>query len=243
MTLAPPAPQLSEHEHEHVAREELPFLTVRLLVIAGLIGLVLAIYAAQLYKLSVLRGPEFQRFSENNFLLSSPVVPPRGKLVNHNGRPLAINQLSYEVRMSPYRQEPRVIKATVARLAAMLGQPKITNKADAVVHLRPRWKSETLATGLTLEQVLPILEQSFILPGVEVAPHYRRYYPEGAVTSAITGYVGSIDESEAAKFAEAGYLPDEKVGKSGPARLRRFTARRSWRRDRGTRCTRPAAQP
>jgi penicillin-binding protein 2 len=212
------ATDIEREEEEHPTRDDVPFVSRRLVVLSVLFGLVLSLYGAQLYKLTVLRGPEYQKFSENNFLLSSPLVPPRGRLVDRHGAPLAINQLFYEVQMSPYKLEPKAIRATLEKLALLLGQPKIAGKAPAVIGLRPRWKSERLAEGLTLEQVLPVLEQSFLLPGVEVHPHYRRYYPEGSVTSLLTGFVASINPKEAEAFAEAGYMPDEKVGKQGAER-------------------------
>src|SRR5262245_53328997 len=102
---------------EFPAREELSFITGRLALLAGVIVLILSLYAAQLYKLTILRGPEYQKFSENNFLLSSPLVPPRGRLVDSKGASLAVNQLFYEVVMSPYKLKPIEIKVTLERLA------------------------------------------------------------------------------------------------------------------------------
>jgi penicillin-binding protein 2 len=195
------------------ARENVAFLNRRMILLALLFGMGMGGFGMQVYRLTVLQGPYYRSESENNFRTEVPVPAPRGKIHDRNGLPLAINEHVFDVAMSPFNLSEDEITSTVARLADLLGQPALRDKARAVIELRPRWESVTLAGELQLDTVLPIAEQGFQLPGVIIQRTYRRVYPAGAVAGMVTGHVGSITSRELRAYEARGYLRNEKVGK------------------------------
>ena len=199
-------------------REGLPFVRGRLNVILLLFTAVMGLFAIRMYQLTILEGPRHFRESEENFLRQVSIAAPRGRILDRNGRPLAINRSVFEVNMSPLRLSHDEITSTVARVASLLDRPRINRLADQVARRRPRENSVTLAGGLTLEQVLPVLEQRFMLPGVMVQAGYERVYPEGAVAGLITGHVGGITSAELGAYLARGYLRNEKIGRNNAER-------------------------
>lgn len=72
-----------------------------------------------------------------------------------------------------------------------------------------------IAENLPREVALRVEEQTYRLPGVELRLRPMRYYPSGADTAHIIGYMGPIPEETRATYAEKGYGADTWVGWSG----------------------------
>jgi len=199
--------------HDEPTRDELPFIEKRLALLFGCFVMVMTLFGLQSYKLTVIEGSVYTDRSENNFLSELPLIAPRGQILDRYGAPLAINEPSFEIRMSPFRLKPDEIRATGRRVAELLGRPDINQRAEKVLSLAYAWQSTSLVQNLSLDQVLPIQEQGFMLPGVIITPHTRRVYPAGELTGHITGHVGHISPEEKAQFRARGYLNQELVGK------------------------------
>ncbi|MEN6624684.1 MAG: penicillin-binding transpeptidase domain-containing protein [Candidatus Sumerlaeia bacterium] len=203
---------------EPPTRDDVPFVQGRLNLLVLAFGLVAVVFAMQIYKLSILKGPEYRKESEENFMREESIAAPRGRILDRHGRPIAINRTVFQVDMAPLKLSADEITSTVAGVARLIGKPSINQLATTVIRKRPRENSVMLAEGLTLDQVLPLLEQRFQLPGVSVHTSYERVYPEGEITGGITGHVGGIPESELDGFLERGYLREEMVGRSNAER-------------------------
>ena len=200
------------------SREDHPHLRWRLNLLGLLFAAVMIAFGMRIYKLTILDGPRHRRESEENFLREESIAAPRGRILDRNGWPLAINRTVFDVTMSPLRLTRDEIDVTVARVAALTGRPRVVQQSSAVVMKRPRENSVTLVGGLTLAEVLPVLEQRFELPGVMVRTGYQRVYPEREVTGQLTGHVGGITRSEMESHLEAGYLRGELIGRMGAER-------------------------
>lgn len=203
--------------HEAPSREEIPFIPRRLTVIVLLFCLVMALFAGRIYQLTILEGPKYRETSEFNFLLQEPIIAPRGRILDSKGRPLAINQTLFDVQMSPFHLKKHEIQATLDRLATLLKRPRIREKTQQILSLRPNWKTISLLDRklLTLSEVLPVLEQACDLPGIIPVSQYQRYYPAGPLAGSVTGHVGRYTKNQQEDFEAIGYLPDEKVGQQG----------------------------
>lgn len=219
-TLPPSAPESEEGPtHDLPTREEAPFISSRLMVLLAIFSLVIAIYGIRIFKLTILEGPKYFQKSEQNFLREEPLIAPRGKILDRNGLPLAINQPLFDVEISRFNMKKPQIEATLKRLARLLNRPNLCNEkiVNEISKLWPAWRSISLLDGkpITLAEVLPVLEQANELPGVVVTPQYQRCYPEGDVAGIVTGYVTAIDKNKMEDFLAKGYMRTEKVGQLG----------------------------
>ena len=211
----PTPPRGLESTEEPTLRDYYPFITPRVLFLFVVFASVLGVFCARIYQFTVLQGAFFASESENNYTTELPVIAPRGRILDRNGQPLAINRPLFDIEMSPFGLHADEITSAVQRLAALLGEPRVIEKADAVIARRPRWKSVRMIEEVPLARVLPVLERAFELPGVVVRPRYERDYPNGDIAGLITGHVGAIPRSQLEAWLEKGYLRNETVGKLG----------------------------
>ncbi len=81
-----------------------------------------------------------------------------------------------------------------------------------------------------------ISESGADLPGVEVAVEARRQYADGPLMSQILGYTGPVSGDQLKTLKDAGYLPDDLLGKVGiEAQYETRAARRLRDRERRAR--------
>lgn len=214
-----PPGKIEQRSHADTpTREDTPFIQGRLNMLVLAFSIVMAVFAMRIYRLSILEGTERRRETEENFLREESIAAPRGRILDRNGKPLAINRTVFRVEMAPLRLGKDAITSTVAAVARLVNRPAVNLKAKEVIAKRPRENSVPIATGLTLDQVLPLLEERFQLPGVTVHTSYERVYPEGEIAGGITGHVAKIPPEEYDAFRQEGYLSDEVVGRNNAER-------------------------
>ena len=73
--------------------------------------------------------------------------------------------------------------------------------------------AKVVATGLNEYGLLRVAERS--LPGVEAKWEMGRTYPHYEIGAHIVGYVGAMSQGQQERLLKDGYLPAERVGKSG----------------------------
>ncbi|MBI1785188.1 hypothetical protein HYR69_08590, partial [Candidatus Sumerlaeota bacterium] len=210
--------ETSIEEKARPTRENTPHVAWRLwfLALAGL--LLLGGFAVRIYYLTVLMNPYFYELSENNYMHEQPVSAPRGKIMTADGASVALNRTLYDIEMGPFGLNKEDIAKTVNRLAELLGRPELAKKAQAVIDLRHKWKRIPLARDLDLQEVTPVLERAYQLPGVVIEPQYSRHYPFGPLFAHVTGYVGAIDDKQLKSYLNDGYLRADLIGKIGAER-------------------------
>lgn len=191
-----------------------PILRGRLLTLALAIGFAMSVFGLRIYHLTGKRGHEFYELSEGNFLKTSPIVAPRGKIFA-GGEVVALNRPLYQIEMSRYRMKPEEVEATIRGLAEILSRPELVDRVDEVQDSRPSWKRVALARNLDSSAVAPVLERLHGLPGLIVEPDYVRHYPSPEAFAHVTGYVGRLTEGQYDVLTERGYLRTDIIGKIG----------------------------
>lgn len=206
-------PQTPFEESGRPTRQKATFIPARLAFL-GLIALVLiVVFCIRIYFLTAVRGHDYFELSEDNFLRERPVEAPRGKILTDDGTPISLNRPLYDVRMSRFRLDEETIDESVARLATLLDNPSILDRAEEIKQTWPSWEPVTLARELPSEEVAPVIERLYALPGVQVEPRFVRHHPEGPVTAHVTGHVGGISPSQLPRYLEKDYLQTDLVGK------------------------------
>jgi len=201
-----------------VRRPERAFVHARRFVAVGLgIILVFAGLTARLYDLQIVRGAYYRDLAEQNRILRLPVRAERGSITDRNGRSLVMNIPGFEVSVIPV-DLPRARESEVAqRVGVLLGIP-----ADAIGDLvkaqRQRNPYEPVRlspTQVPREIALAISERGDLFPGVRVEAGSIRFYRDGELYAPVVGYTGPVTESELADLRDAGYLPDDDIGRTG----------------------------
>ncbi len=195
------------------SRENAAFISLRLASLGLFAILLISLFCLRIYFLTAVRGQDFFDLSEDNFLRTRPIEAPRGKILADDGTPLSLNRPLYEIRMSRFRLDPETIQDSVSRIATLLDDPSILDRAEEIEKSWPSWKPVLIARELNSEEIAPVIERLFALPGVEIEPRFARHHPEGAMAAHITGHVGGLTPAQLPELLKKDYLQTDAIGK------------------------------
>ncbi|MFN7017785.1 MAG: penicillin-binding protein 2 [Fimbriimonadales bacterium] len=177
-----------------IRREEKRTITGREYGMLFAILLVLGLLTARLWYLQILNGEELAARAELVRTRLIRTAPPRGLILDRNGRILATNRAQIIVSVIPdaLRRHPKRIPLVAQRLGMqpdelreLIENPKINPYTPLVVQ-----------KGVAFEQAVDLLESQYNLPEVEVTLQAMRRYPHGKLFAHLLGYVGQISQEE-----------------------------------------------
>ncbi len=174
-----------------------PFIGVRLRV-AQVVGvLAFALLVARLWSLQIARWSDLEREAAAVRTSSVRTRALRGVILDRRGRALGVNKPTYSVVLA----DPALTEEQKQELIVQLADVLHTDEQGLAelkqaVQAAPGAGGVELCDGLTLDQVALLLDRRQPLPGIEVAEHDIRYYPEGATAAHVLGYVGQMSEDD-----------------------------------------------
>jgi penicillin-binding protein 2 len=192
--------------------EKLP--VAKLTAVQYLIAAILVILAAGLWRLEVVGVDNFRALAEANRIRKVPVLAPRGRLFDREGRLLVDNYPS--VSCFILREQVKDLEADMPLISA--GLHMTPEQIHATLR---RYESAPKYQPIPLKQDITPDEQAFIeahrneLPELETLEEQRRLYPKDGFAAHMIGYVGEISEDDLNKSKYAFYQPGDVVGKSG----------------------------
>ena len=185
----------------------------------------------RLFYLQIADGPRYQEAALD--IQSRDIVTPalRGLIVDNEGRPMAINKAGLMVTADRSILDKQGDKgaAVLARVAEVLKLEFV----DVFARTRlcgelpkgerngcwngNRYQPIPITKEATEKQVLAILEQSDIYPGISAEPVSIRYYPSyaGERATHVLGYIGPITEVDLNNEEGKRYYRNEFIGKAG----------------------------
>jgi penicillin-binding protein 2 len=197
--------------------DEMSAVRQKVFYLGLVVVLVFGVLTLQLARMQLVQGKKYQLRAENNRLRQVPITPPRGLIYDRNGVPLVENRAAFSAAVVaadvPASQETAITLA----LQELTGVPAgdIAAKIDERRKSNDPFTPAVFKDDLTEDQAFMLRERLSDLPGVRVVVNARRDYPFGPLVSNILGYVYRIDPDEYAKLKNAGYQPDDRLGKTG----------------------------
>lgn len=186
-------------------------------VVAALLFVALG---GRLFQLQVVNGEVYARRAAADRTAEVPIPAPRGLIFDRAGRPLAVNAPSWTVNVRPADLPDRSRTRVLRRIAELSGTPVATVRSRLDAFRGSPFDLVPVARA-NREAALLIGEEADELPGivVEVEP-IRRYLDETGSTDAgllshVLGYTGPVSGDELERLADAGYLPDDTIGRDG----------------------------
>lgn len=179
-------------------------------IIAG----ILAILFAGLYRLQVLGASNYRVLAEANRVRKIPVLAPRGRLFDREGRLLVDNYPSVTCYL--LRDQTKDVAADIPVIAAGLHvQPEQIEATLRRFQASPRYQSIPLKEDITPDEQAFIAAHRDELPELETRDEQRRLYPRGGFAAHLIGYVGEVSEQMLDDPRYAFYEPGDVVGRSG----------------------------
>jgi penicillin-binding protein 2 len=187
--------------------------TRRAMMLGGAKLLLLGGLAGRLYQLQVLESEKYSLLAEDNRINIRLLPPPRGRILDRFGQPLAVNRHNYRVLLVGEQ-----IGDLDRSLDALTEIFPLTDSDRERIQREMRRKRAfvpiTVRENLTWDQISRIALNAPDLPGISVDVGQSRLYPEGAALAHIVGYVGAVSERELTGEPLLS-LPGFRIGKNG----------------------------
>ena len=178
-------------------------------VIVGMITLLLLGF----WKLQVIDSDKYGVMAERNRVRSIPIIAPRGRMLDRDGRVLVDNYPSFSVLL--LRDDMTAVEKNLPAIADGLGlslddlKEQLSNtgalpKFQPIV-IKPEATQGDVAFIESHRADIPLLEMLMV--------HRRRYLPGGFMAHA-SGYVGEVSEQQI-EASNGKYRPGDVAGKSG----------------------------
>jgi penicillin-binding protein 2 len=193
--------------------ERAKLLTRRALLVGGGQAAALAALAGRMYYLQVIEADRYKVLADENRMNLRLLAPPRGRIVDRFGVPLAINRQNYRVVITA--EQAGDIPTTLDAI----GQIITLSESDRRRVMRDIKRKHSFVpvvvrANLSWDEVARIEVNVLELPGVMIEEGLTRFYPYGETASHIIGYVAAVSEKELTgdPLLE---LPDFRIGKNG----------------------------
>jgi penicillin-binding protein 2 len=176
--------------------------------------LLLAVLASGMWRLQILGASGFRLLADANRIRKIPVVAPRGKIFDREGRILVDNYPSVSCYL--LREQAKSLQADLPLIARGLDLP--LEQVQASVR---RFAAQPKYVPIPLKQDITPDEQAFIeahrneLPELETLDEQRRLYPRDGFAAHLIGYVGEVSEEDLNSSKFDFYEPGDMVGKFG----------------------------
>jgi len=185
----------------------------RAAILAGGQALLVACLSARLYQLQIRDADRYKVLADENRISLRLVAPPRGRILDRFGVPLADNRQDYHLVI--VAEQAGDIEATLTSLARLIA----LNDTDRQRVLREVRRKHSfvpvvIRANLDWDEMARIEVAVPELPGVSIEQGLTRHYPFGEIAAHAVGYVAAVSEQEMTgdPLLE---LPDFQIGKSG----------------------------
>ncbi|MEX0694594.1 MAG: penicillin-binding protein 2 [Rhodospirillales bacterium] len=193
--------------------------TRRAAMLAGGKALLLTILAGRLYYLQVVEADRYATLADENRINIRLLPPPRGRIIDRFGVPLAENQQNYRLQLVPEDVKGSDIDEVLSHVQKIvtLGD---NDKRRIIREVRRNraFVPVTLKENLSWTEVARIEINAPDLPGLMIDVGRSRSYPFGPQAAHVLGYVAAVSEKDNDDDPLL-KLPGFRVGRAGIERV------------------------
>src|SRR6266849_4456753 len=187
---------------------------VRLTAVQYIILAVFLVLAYGLWRLQVMQSDKYALLAEMNRIRNVPILAPRGKILDREGRVIVDNYPSFSALL--LRDSSRDLNAD----ADLIAQGLHLTAEEVRQRLRrfasvPRYQPIFLKEDITPDELAFIESHKNELPELDTIMAHRRLYPKNGFMAHLIGYVGEVSEDMLNQPQWELYNPGDVVGKSG----------------------------
>ena len=186
----------------------------RLTAVQYVLLAIFLVLAFGLWRLQVARSDYYSSLAEQNRIKQVPILAPRGKLLDREGRIIVDNYPSFSVLL--LRDQNRNLEVDAEKIAEGLHMPpdelRARLKRMAAV---PGYQPLFLKDDITPDELAFIESHRADLPELDIITVHRRLYPKNGFMAHVIGYVGQVSEEMLTQPQWELYSPGDVVGMSG----------------------------
>ncbi len=185
----------------------------RLAVISyAIVGMTLLLLTG-FWKIQINDSTRYQELADRNRIRTVPLIAPRGKMLDREGRLIVDNYPSFSVLL--LRDDMAQVTRALPQISEGLGLAKddIQQQLDGAKWLA-KYEPIIIKPEATQGDIAFIESHRPDLPMLEMVMVHRRRYPANGFLSAAIGYVGEVSQADIERSQDI-YRPGDMVGKSG----------------------------
>jgi penicillin-binding protein 2 len=197
--------------------ERQKLFTRRMALLAGGKLALFSLLAGRMYYLQILESERYRTLADENRINLRLLPPPRGRIVDRFGEPLAVNERNFRVLVTP--EQAGDLEATLEAIGKIVPVGEETRRRILREARRRRsFVPLTVRENLEWDDVARIEVNAPDLPGVMIDVGQARRYLYPAETAHVLGYVAAVSDRELTgdPLLE---LPGFRVGKSGVEKI------------------------
>jgi penicillin-binding protein 2 len=194
-------------------RDEKPS-QIRLTAVQYMILVIFLVLAYGLWRLQVSQGDYYSAAAEQNRVRNVPILAPRGRIVDRNGRIIVDNYRSVTALLM--RDSTRNLMVDADEIASGLHMdPKEVKDKIRRFTYTPQYQPIYLKEDITPDEEAFIEAHKLELPELDTIMAYRRLYPLKGFMAHVIGYVGEVSEGMLNQPRFELYNSGDIVGQSG----------------------------
>ncbi len=167
-----------------------------------------------LWRLQVASSDYYKDLADKNRVRTVPILAPRGKILDREGRIIVDNYPSTSVLL--LRDSSRDLNADADQIASGLHMdPNDVRDRIARFKNTPQYQPLFLKEDITPDELAFVESHHNELPELETISEHRRLYPKNGFMAHAIGYVGEVSEDMLNQPAFEFYKAGDIVGKSG----------------------------
>jgi penicillin-binding protein 2 len=166
------------------------------------------------WDLQVLRGTEYAEAAERNRVRARPVLAPRGKILDREGRVIVDNHSTFSLLLSRESLKPEHLPQIAEGLGLDVEQLRARVRR---YERQPRYEPIIVKDELTPADLAFVEAHrgQDMFPELEIIHTQKRLYPADGFAAHLAGYVGEISEAELDTAEYADFKPGDVIGKDG----------------------------
>jgi penicillin-binding protein 2 len=215
VSLLPVEPELAHRAPDKpVVRDDPKLASGKIAAFQYAIVAVFLFLISGFWNLQVRNPDKYSERAQSNRIKAVPIVAPRGKILDRDGRVIVDNHSSYSVLLSRENLKEEHLRPIAEGLNL--------DYEDLAGRVR-RFRNRPTYEPVVIKQELTAAELAFVeahrdpefFPEMEVFHSQRRLYPRNQLAAHVIGYTGEISERELDMPEYADYDQGDIVGKAG----------------------------
>jgi penicillin-binding protein 2 len=203
--------RIEELTSERLVRDDPKTAAGKIAVFQYLVVAIFVFLVAGFWKLQVQNPDLYSEAAERNRIKSTPILAPRGKILDRDGRVIVDNKASYSLLLN--RDQIKWEHLPAIADALQLDYGELANK------IRRMGSSPQIIIKdqLTRDEIAFVESHRDIssFPEMQLIQAWRRQYPQDGFAAHAVGYVGEISESELNLPGFIDYHQGDVIGKDG----------------------------
>jgi penicillin-binding protein 2 len=187
---------------------------IRLTVVQYLVLFIFLVLAYGLWRLQVMQSDMYALLAEKNRIRNVPILAPRGKILDRQGRIIVDNYPSFSALL--LRDSSRDLNADADLIAQGLhmSAEEVRQRVRHFASL-PQYQPIFLKEDITPDELAFIESHKNEIPELDTIMAHRRLYPRNGFIAHLIGYVGEVTEDMLNQPQFELYSPGDVVGVSG----------------------------